>query len=93
MFYLTLQMRKVLVCTHIVPDLGEIKIKIKNKMGCTLRDEVFGDQESCYVITCFCYKMKIIPATYCFKCIAVSRGNLSLLLYINRLSSAAGQAE
>lgn len=33
--------------------------------------------------------MKIIPVTYCFKCIAVFRGNLSLLLYNNRISSAA----
>lgn len=33
-------------------------------------------------------KMKLIPFTYCFKFIAVS-----LLLYINRLSSAAVEVE
>lgn len=49
MFYLTLQMRKVLVCTDVVPDLGEIVSCDPSKMECALKDEVFGDQESCYV--------------------------------------------
>lgn len=62
-------------------------------MECVSEDKVSGDQESCYVITCFLCKMKIIPDTYCFKCVAVSRGNISLLSYINKLGSAAGQVE
>jgi len=64
-----------------------------NKMEYVLEDKISEDQESCYVITCFVCKMKIILVTHCFKCVSVSRGNLSLLLYINRLSSAAGQVE
>lgn len=75
-----------------MPDLGEIVFCKPNKMECVLQDKVSGDQESCFVITCFLCKMKIMLPIV-LKCIAVSRGNLSLLLYINRLSSAAGHVE
>lgn len=50
----------MLVCTTIVPDLGEILSCDPSEMECALKDEVLGDQESCYVITCFCCKMTII---------------------------------
>lgn len=66
-----------------MPDSGEIVFCEPNKMECVLEDKVSGSQESCYVITCVLCKFKIIPVTFCFKCIAVSRGNVSLL-YINR---------
>lgn len=44
----------------IVPSLGEIVSCDPSIVEYALKDEVFGDQESCSVITCFCCKMKII---------------------------------
>lgn len=83
-------------CTNIVFDLGETVFCEPTRLECVLEYKLSGDRESCYVITFFLFflcKMKIKPVTSCFKFTAVSRGNLSLLLYINRLSSATGQVE
>lgn len=92
MFYSTLQMRKA-GWTNIMLHLGEIVFCGSQWLESVLEYKLSGDRDSCYVITFFLCKMKIKPVTTCFKFIAVSRGNLSLLLYINRLSSAAGQVE